>query len=127
MTDRVLRYSRRRKETTPEERLRRATAAILILGFAAAIIIYFTASPVPENPLGYDPLQNKAYRHELEVFGGRANVLAAEFRDWFAGLWHGKTLAYTVAVLTALAAYGFRLGVHLKWASAETPEETPGS
>jgi hypothetical protein len=123
MTNRVLRYSRRAKwGETPEARLRIATRAILLIGFAAAVVIYVTARPPAENPLGYDPLQNKAYVHELEVFGGRANVLAAEFRDWFASLWEGRRLAYTVGVLTVLAAFGFRLAILFKQAGEEETE-----
>ena len=83
-------------------RLRWVTAAILAVGFASAIIIYLTAGAAPENPLGYEPLQTKKYLHDLELYGGKANVVAAEFREWFAGLWYGTNLAYTVAVITVL-------------------------
>jgi hypothetical protein len=82
--------------------LRRLTAAILAVGFASAIIIYLTAGAAPKNPLGYEPLETKKYVHDLELYGGKANVLAAEFREWFAGLWYGRNLAYTVAVITVL-------------------------
>ena len=34
-------------------------------------------------------------------------MLAAEFREWFDSLWHGKRLAFTVAVLTLIAAASF--------------------
>jgi hypothetical protein len=120
---RVLEYRRRRRQPrTPEERLRLATRSIIAAGFAAAVILYFTAGPPPQNPLGYDPLQTKAYRHELEVFGGKANLLMAEFQDWFAGLWQGRQLAYTVAVLSLLAAWLFQLTVRLIQAG---PEEEP--
>jgi len=71
-------------------------------------VIYLTAQPPPANPLGYDPLDTKRYLHDLEVYGGKANVLAAEFRDWFDNLWHGKRLAFTVAVLAMIAAFAFR-------------------
>ncbi len=37
-------------------------------------------------------------------------MLAAELMLWFRGLWHGRTLAYTVAVATGLLAGGFWLG-----------------
>ena len=122
---RVLEYPRRgRRARTPEERLRLATRAIVAAGFAAAIIIYITAGPPPQNPLGYDPLQTKAYRHELEVFGGKANLIMAEFQDWFAGLWQGRQLAYTVAVLSIVAAFLFQLTVRLIQAGPE--EEGPG-
>jgi hypothetical protein len=84
------------------------TRAILLLGFAAAVVIYLTAQPPPENPLGYDPMDTKKYLHDLEVYGGKANIIAAQFRDWFDSLWHGKQLAYTVAVLTVMAAGAFK-------------------
>jgi hypothetical protein len=93
---------------TPEERVRLGTRAILVLGFAAAVVIYLTAQPPPENPLGYDPLDTKKYLHDLEVYGGKANVIAAQFRDWFDSLWHGKQLAFTVAVLTVIVAGAFK-------------------
>jgi hypothetical protein len=91
-----------------QQRLRIGTLAILAVGFAAAIVIYLTAQPPPENPLGYDPLDTKKYLHDLEVYGGKANVIAAEFRDWFDSLWHGKQLAFTVAVITLIAVGVFR-------------------
>jgi hypothetical protein len=94
--------------TPSPARIRVVTRAILVLGFAAAVVIYLTAQPPPGNPLGYDPLDTKRYLHDLEVYGGKANVLAAEFRDWFDSLWHGRRLAITVAVLTVMAAFAFK-------------------
>lgn len=94
--------------TPSPARIRMVTRAILALGFAAAVVIYLTAQPPPENPLGYDPLDTKKYLHDMEVYGGKANVLAAQFRDWFDSLWHGKSLAFTVAVLTMMAAFAFK-------------------
>lgn len=89
-------------------RLRRLAWAILAAGFAISAIIFFAAGPEPENPLGYDPMDTKAYLHDLEVYGGTANVLAAEFREWFASLWHGRNLAGTAAVLTILTVLAVR-------------------
>ena len=111
---RLLRFSRRiRRPPTREARIRLATRVILAAGFAAAVVIYLTARPLADNPLGYDPLQNKAYVHELELYGGKYNVIMAEFREWFDGLWRGKQLGITVAVLTLLAAYLFNIGARL--------------
>ena len=93
---------------TPQARIRAGTRAILVLGFVAAVVIYLTAQPPPGNPLGYDPLDTKKYLRDLEVYGGKANVLAAQFREWFDGLWQGKQLAFTVAVLTVIAAGAFK-------------------
>lgn len=87
---------------TRERTLRRVTRTILAVGFGAALVAWIVARARPENPLGYDPLDNKKYIHDLQVYGGTANVLAAEFREWFAGLWYGKNLAYTIAALTVL-------------------------
>ena len=89
--------------------LRSISAAILIGGLAAAILIYVKAGAPPENPLGYDPEDSKQYLRQLELYGGKANVLGVELRQWFDGLWHGRSLALTVAVLAALVAAGFRL------------------
>ena len=94
--------------TQSPARIREGTRAILVLGFAAAVVIFLTAKPPPGNPLGYDPMDTKRYLHDLEVYGGKANVLAAQFRDWFDSLWHGRRLAFTVAVLTVMAAFAFK-------------------
>jgi hypothetical protein len=53
-------------------------------------------------------MANKKYLRELRVMGGQGNVVAAEFQDWFAGLWEGRELAGTVAVLTIVTVLVFR-------------------
>ena len=89
-------------------RLRRLSIALLAAGLGASLVVFFAAGPAPENPLGYDPLDSKKYLHDLQVYGGTANVLAAEFQEWFAGLWQGRNLAYTIAVLTVLLVLALR-------------------
>jgi hypothetical protein len=99
---------------TSQARLRVSALAVLVIGCASAIAIYLTAQPPPGNPLGYEPLDTKKYIHDLEVYGGKANVLAAEFREWFDSLWHGKQLALTVAVITVIVAGALRfVATHL--------------
>ena len=90
-------------------RMRRLARWTLLLGLAAAALIYLTAHPPPPDPLGTDPLDTKRYLRELEVVGGKGNVLGLQFRQWFAGLWQGRALAGTVAVLSGLLAALFRL------------------
>lgn len=121
---------RRRRSVPPEDRtefvsrrFRRLTLAILIAGLAAAAVVFVTAGPTPENPLGYDPLDTKLYRRELEVYGGTANVLAAEFMDWFGSLWHGRTLAYTIAVLTLVTVQILRFSAKLYLVGEDDPED----
>ncbi len=92
---------------TPHERLRFGTIAILVVGFAAAIVIYVTAQPPPANPLGYEPEDSKKYVRDMEMYGGKSNLLAYEVREWFDSLWHGKRLAFTVAAVTVIAAGAF--------------------
>ncbi|MGH8736016.1 MAG: hypothetical protein ACREU5_02300 [Burkholderiales bacterium] len=87
----------------------RASIAVLALGLCAAAAIYLTATDSSAGAVGYEVINgvaypvaaadSKAYQRELERFGGKANVLAVEFTRWFAGLWQGRRLAFTVAFL----------------------------
>jgi len=91
--------------------IRWLAVAIVIIGLGSAVFLYVTASPPPQHPLGYDPFDSKTYVRELEVYGGKMNILAVEFRQWLARLWRGKPLAYTIALLTVLlASLLWRLG-----------------
>ena len=95
-----------------KRRLNAGSLLILAAGLVAAALIYLTAADVPENALGYAvvngtvyPLaagDSKTYRHQLERYGGKMNVVLDDFMRWFAGLWQGKSLAKTVAWLSAL-------------------------
>lgn len=89
--------------------LRVISAAILIAGLLSAIVIYWNAAPPPELPLGADPEESKQYLRQMELYGGKANVLGEELREWFDGLWHGRSLAFTVGLLALLLAAGFRV------------------
>jgi hypothetical protein len=81
------------------------TAIILLVGLGSAILIYLTAENVSDSVLGYE--DSKIYKHDLELYGGKANVLADEFMRWFSGLWHGKSLAFTVTCITIFISFGF--------------------
>ncbi|WP_257306684.1 hypothetical protein [Geothrix campi] len=108
-------------------RIRRITAGLLAAGLGAATLIYFTASPPAANPLGYEPENTKRYLRQLEVVGGKANVVGTEFQRWFEGLWHGRSLAFTVAWLTVLLAVSFWfLSTRLAVGTEANPDPTPG-
>lgn len=77
------------------------------MGLGSAALIYATAESVPDDPLGLQ--DSKQYARAMELYGGKANVLAGALMHWFQGLWHGKRLALTVACMTVLAAAAFRL------------------
>ena len=81
------------------------SAIILLVGLGSASLIYLTADNSSDSVLGYE--DSKIYIHDLELYGGKANVLANEFMRWLAGLWQGKSLAFTVACITILISCGF--------------------
>jgi len=89
--------------SSAEDRVRLVKRLILACGLAGAAVIWFVNAPPPDA--GLDLESSKGYLRQMEVVGGTANLLASEFRNWLAGLWHGRTLAYTVAVLTVLVAF----------------------
>lgn len=96
-----------------------ASVLLLLLGLCAAAVIYATTEGDSDGAVGYEvidgtaypvaPADSKAYQRELERFGGKANVLAAEFTRWFAALWRGRRLAFSVAFLTIVASLGVYL------------------
>ena len=91
-----------------EARVRFVTGAILVAGFTTAIVIYFVnAAPVDASE--YRLEDSKKYVREMEIYGGKMNLLASELGNWFSGLWHGRSLAFTVAVITVLVALAYRL------------------
>jgi hypothetical protein len=82
------------------------TSAILLVGLGGAVAIYLTAGEAPVD--SFAEFENsKKFAYELERMGGKAAIAANEFNKWFAGLWHGETLAYTVAVITIIIAAGY--------------------
>jgi hypothetical protein len=78
---------------------------IFLSGMSASAAIYFSAEDSSNNTF-VDQFENsKLYRHNLEVIGGKMNVLADEFSRWFISLWHGRSLALTVAVITVFLSF----------------------
>jgi hypothetical protein len=105
------------KTTNLQTRLYLVSAIILLVGLSSSIWIYLTADNDSRRFFGYEivggnayliaPENSKMYVHDLELYGGKANVLADEFMTWFVGLWHGKSLAFTVACITIFISLGF--------------------
>jgi hypothetical protein len=89
---------------------------ILVAGLGSAILIYQTAQNYSGGVLGYEegggsvypvmPEDSKKYLRDLQLYGGKANVLMDEFRRWFVGLWHGKSLAFTIACISIFVSFG---------------------
>jgi hypothetical protein len=82
----------------------------LVVGLGSAIWIYRTAGNDSNNILGYEgrggsvypvkPEDSKKFMRDLELYGGKTNVLLYEFRVRLVGLWQGKSPAYMVAFLS---------------------------
>ncbi len=97
----------RRKVADLRESLILIGAIIMLVGLGSAILIYQSAGNDSDSVLGYEiidgsaypirPEDSRIYRRDLELYGGKAAVFADEFSRWFVGLWHGKSLAFTVA------------------------------
>ncbi|HJW30347.1 MAG TPA: hypothetical protein VJ508_14040 [Saprospiraceae bacterium] len=110
------------KITNPKTLLYLIPAIILMVGLGSAILIYLTAENDRDSFLVYEatggyvhPMAHKDSRmhgHDLELYGGKAKVPTHEFMHWFAGLWHGKSLAFTVAGITIYISFGFFFVTH---------------
>jgi hypothetical protein len=102
-----------------KSRLYRAALLILAAGCCAAVAAWFAADDVPVDAAGYvvvdgvaypiAPQHSKRYVRELERFGGKASVVMDELDRWFGSLWRGRSLAGTIAWLSAIVAAGLAL------------------
>jgi len=93
--------------------LQLTAVVILIVGFITAAGIYVLAARSTDDMIAYEIEHSKQYQRMLELYGGKANVMAVEITQWFDSLWHGTRLAYTVASATVLIAVGFWLAAAL--------------
>lgn len=92
------------------------SAVVLLFGLGSALWIYRTAENDASGVLGYEeeggsvypvmPEDSKKYLRDLELYGGKANVLMDELRRGFVGLWHGKLLAFTVGCISIFVSFG---------------------
>jgi hypothetical protein len=78
--------------------------AILLVGLVGAALIYVFAADDGDTDRASEIVSGRMYKHNLELMGGKFAIYADQFNQWFAGLWHGRPLAYTVAVLAVAIA-----------------------
>ncbi len=93
-----------------------ASAVILLVGLSSSVLIYRSAINDSNNDSSYEIVggyvypsgggYTKKYIHDLQLYGGNAAVLTDEFMRWFTGLWHGKSLSFTVAGIAFILSIG---------------------
>ncbi len=101
-----------RKSAILQLRLYFATGIVLLAGWGCALCIYLSVGSASDDVLSHEAEYSKMYVHDLELYGGKINVLADEFIRWFEGLWHGQSLAFTVAFITIIVSIGLFLAAY---------------
>jgi hypothetical protein len=91
------------------------SAIVLILGLGSAVFVYLTVGDDAGTILCYEiiggtvypvsPEESRVYQRNLEYVGGKAAIVADDFRRWLIGLWHGKTRAFTIAGISIFISF----------------------
>jgi hypothetical protein len=79
-----------------QARLRVIGCCILVTGVLAAAFVAGRTSGGDDGSLA----DSKRYEYQMEILGGKSNLLATEFRDFIGSLWHGRRLAALLAVVS---------------------------
>ena len=88
---------------------------MLLTGLCLGAALYFTAGDETEassytivggQVFANDPADSRAYRRELQRFGGKASLVFDDLLRWLESRWHGRQLGVTVAWLSAAVALG---------------------
>jgi hypothetical protein len=91
--------------TRAQGRLYAAGYAVLVAGCIGSVVAYRAGFAYDaRNSFATDPIVAKQNDQRLEDIGGKSNVFAHDTTQWFAGLWHGTHLGYTLGVLTLVVA-----------------------
>jgi hypothetical protein len=119
--------------SNPQKTLYLIGTCVLLLGLIGAATLFAMAGDGPENSTGYEvvngvvyritPGDSKRYRHDLERYGGKMAIVTDELGNWFSGLWHGRSLAYTIGVVS-LALSGVIFVVGSQFDSGRDRDET---
>lgn len=106
-------------------------ALVLAAGVAGAAWIWVQAGDGPDLSGAYQivvvdgvpraiaPNESKAYMRDLQRYGGRMSVILDDFDRWWSRLWHGRSLALTVAFLAVLVSFT------LYFVAVALPEDSP--
>ena len=86
------------------ERIFYAGVVILVAGLIGAALIYWVTADSAVKKTEIEYANPRAYEFQIERLGGKATVYVVRFNEWFTGLWQGRQLAFTVAVLALVIA-----------------------
>jgi len=75
-----------------------------LCGSALSLYLYLHADDSIEGRIVEELHNTKAFRHDLEVYGGKMSLLGSQMNDWFVGLWQGRQLAVTVGCICGVVA-----------------------
>jgi hypothetical protein len=78
------------------DRVKAAGLAMLVIGLVAAACVFFVAAPGVDADL----VAQQREMREVARLGGTAAVQTVKLHLWFASLWHGERLAWTLALLS---------------------------
>lgn len=102
-----------------------AASVALVIGLGCSTWIYVKADRQAREALNEErdgstyyldhPEYTKKYVRDLELYGGKANVLADRFTRWVSSLGEGKNLAYLLALGSTLVFIGC-----LAWSRSES-------
>lgn len=87
---------------------------VLVAGLSLAGWIYLAAvrqaaadlAQADTSILMLNPEHSKKFLHDLQVYGGKANVLMFKFKLWLEEVFQGKSLAAIIATLSLLVSGG---------------------
>lgn len=100
------------------QRLSQASAVTLLAGLGLSLFLYLHAYKSHDLSMVEEFRNSKAFRHELEAYGGKMSVLGSQLNTWFAGLWEGKQLGLTTACITLALSFGLFLAARHQRRSA---------
>jgi len=86
------------------ERIFYAGVVILVAGLIGAALIYWLTADSAVKKTEIEFANPRAYEYQIERLGGKATVYVVRFNEWFTGLWQGRQLVFTVAVLAVVIA-----------------------
>lgn len=81
-------------------RFYRAACAVLACGLSCAILVYLFAADAVPYQLPDSPQDD----YQVERIGGQTAVWIVHFNRWFDTLWHGRQLAWTLAMISVAVA-----------------------